>query len=186
MQLTLRFPTHSLANIAIGASVAIEGCCLTVVEHSGDHVRFDLIQETLNQTMLGDLTVGKKVNFERSARFGDEVGGHIVSGHIHGTAQIIDIQKPVNNWIVTLKAQPQWLPYIFHKGFIALGGTSLTVVEPQPAIGTFQVHLIPETLALTTWSERKVGDRLNMEIDQTTFTIVETVKKISGFPPTRE
>ncbi|MEN9557787.1 MAG: riboflavin synthase subunit alpha [Candidatus Parcubacteria bacterium] len=158
-----------------GASVSIAGVCLTATDIKDGDVCFDMMQETLQKTTLGSLRVGDAVNTERSIRASDEIGGHRVSGHITGMAEIIRIDTPPNNRILTLRVDPAWIPFILPKGFIALDGCSLTVVDV--GADTFTVHLIPETLALTTFGRKTVGDHVNLEIDPTTQAIVETVRR---------
>ncbi len=158
-----------------GSSVSVSGVCLTTTTVEKGHVTFEVMGETLEKTSLGQLRVGDMVNIERSIKIGDEIGGHRVSGHVIGTANIDNIETSPNNHILTLRCNPAWMDYILPKGFIALDGCSLTVVN----IGAdfFTVHLIPETLRITTFGEKKVGDAINVEIDPETQAIVETVKK---------
>ena len=162
-------------DVRIGASVAVSGVCLTVVEKTTKEVTFDVIQETLTKTTLGMIHEGDQVNIERSVRVGDEIGGHRVSGHVTGMATIRSIETPTNNWIVTLGCDPVWIDYLLPKGFVALDGCSLTIVE----VGSdwFTVHLIPETLRVTTFGQKKVGDKVNLELDPETQAIVATVKR---------
>jgi riboflavin synthase len=159
-----------------GASVSIAGVCLTATDISDDVVAFDVMQETLDKTTLGTLKVGDFVNTERSIRVGDEIGGHRVSGHVTGTAEIVNVETPTNNKILTFRGNPAWMEYILPKGFIALDGCSLTVVDVGP--DWFTVHLIPETLAITTFGAKTTGNRVNVEIDPEMQTIVETVKRV--------
>lgn len=163
-------------DVKIGASVAVSGVCLTVVKIDGNLLSFDLMQETLDKTTLGDLKEGDGANVERSVKFGDEIGGHRVSGHVTGVATIVNIETPPNNMIVTLQGNAAWMDAIMPKGFIAIDGCSLTVVDVKD--DTFTVHLIPETLRVTTFGAKGVGDRVNIELDPETVTIVETVKRI--------
>jgi riboflavin synthase len=158
-----------------GASISLSGVCLTATEIENNHVSFDLMGETLTKTALGMIKQGDLVNVERSLRVGDEIGGHRVSGHVTGKATITKIEQPPNNWIVTLQCDPTWMPYILPKGFIALDGCSLTIVD----VGAdwFTVHLIPETLRITTFCEKTVGDHVNLELDPETQAIVESVKR---------
>lgn len=167
-----------LTALNIGASIAIDGTCLTVVEYDRQHAFFDLIAETLQCTCLGDLTPGDSVNLERAARFGDEIGGHLLSGHIQTTATLTTIDTTTQQYILTCKIAPEWISYIFPKGYIALSGISLTVVNVDPAQHTFTVHLIPETLRVTTLKQKIPGMKLNIEIDSQTQTIVDTVAAI--------
>ena len=173
--LTLEFPADHCIGLELGASVAIEGCCLTVVAINKNLISFNLIQETLNLTMLKLIKMDDDVNFERSARFGDEIGGHILSGHVHGLATIRAITTPKNNWIATLELPPTFIKYVFPKGFIAFAGCSLTIVSVDKTKALLSIHLIPETLARTTWPLRQVGDQVNFEVDAQTIAIVDTV-----------
>jgi riboflavin synthase len=155
--------------------VAIAGVCLTVISIDDSRLGFDVMGETLDKTSLSSLRVGDKVNGERSAKMGDEIGGHVMSGHIVGMAKISAIDAPTNNHVVTLACDPRWMPYILPKGFIGLDGCSLTIVDVGP--DWFTVHLIPETLARTTFGQKRVGDTVNLEIDAMTRATVDTVKR---------
>jgi riboflavin synthase len=161
--------------VSLGASVAIAGVCLTVISIDDSRLGFDVMGETLDKTSLSSLRVGDKVNGERSAKMGDEIGGHVMSGHIVGMAKISAIDAPTNNHVVTLACDPRWMPYILPKGFIGLDGCSLTIVDVGP--DWFTVHLIPETLARTTFGQKRVGDTVNLEIDAMTRATVDTVKR---------
>lgn len=169
---------HELAeNLQAGASVAVDGVCQTVTAIEGSLAWFDAIGETLKKTTLKTLTPGQLVNIERAARFGDEIGGHLLSGHVYGVAEIVDIQRPKGNCIVTLRCPPGWTRYLFEKGFVALDGASLTLVDVS-ADGTFSVHLIPETLQRTTLGIKGIGAPVNVEIDAHTQAIVDTVERV--------
>lgn len=173
----VRFPAEMLPGLELGASVSHNGCCLTVTEVNGDQVSFDLVKETLRITNLGDLKPGDKINVERAAKFSDEIGGHLMSGHIMTTAVISKILTSVNNREIWFKPQDaQQMKYILHKGFIGIDGISLTVGEVTST--KFCVHLIPETLARTTLGGKRLGDRVNIEIDPHTQAIVETVERV--------
>ena len=177
-QLTLQPGALHLQNLSRGASIAINGVCLTVTDFDSNAgwVCFDVIAETLSKTNLGQLSVGDAVNFERSLSFGSELGGHIVSGHIQTTATITAVDKSTNNCAMRLTLAPEYMRYILSKGFIAVEGCSLTVGETY-ADG-FSLYLIPETLSITTLGQKQPGDRLNIELDQQTQTIVQTVERI--------
>lgn len=162
---------------AIGSSVAIDGVCLTVTNIDGQNLSFDVMGETLSKTTLGSLEKGSQVNVETSATVGQEIGGHLMSGHIFGTAEIIRVEKTENNHVVTFQVPKEWMKYILPKGFIGLDGASLTVVDPNPEEGTFQVWLIPETLRATKFGIKREGDRVNVEIDSRTQAIVDTVEQ---------
>ncbi|MBI2474878.1 riboflavin synthase subunit alpha [Candidatus Uhrbacteria bacterium] len=164
--------------IKSGMSIAVDGVCLTVVRINGDQIGFDVMKETLRVTTLGDLKLGDFVNIERSAKMGDEIGGHVMSGHVSTVAEIIYVHESENNKVMTFKVEPIWMRYIFSKGFIGLDGASLTVVDAKKNDGTFQVWFIPETLCLTKFGEKKISDKVNVEIDSMTQTIVETVKGV--------
>jgi len=166
-----------LKGLERGASVAIDGVCQTVVEIKDKAVSFDAIEETLKRTTIQDLQVGSKVNVERPARYGDEVGGHVLSGHVFGTVLIKNIQTSDNNHAIHFKCPAEWMKYILPKGFIALDGASLTIVDTDLS-GEFSVHLIPETLRLTTFGFKQAGDSVNLEFDATTQAIVETVERV--------
>ena len=176
-RLSLTCPGEFLVEVEIGASIAIDGACLTVVAFTDDTVAFDVIQETYQRTTMQYLSVGNDVNCERAARFGDEIGGHMLSGHILTTAEIVEIDKTDDQYIVYMQIGSEWMPYIFSKGYIALNGASLTIVDVDTSTATFNVHLIPETLQKTTFSEKSVGDRINVEIDSQTQVIVDTMQR---------
>lgn len=164
--------------LKIGASVAIDGVCFTVTKIEDVHVSFDAMEETLKKTTIGLLKDGDSVNIERSARIGDEIGGHIMSGHVSTMAEIVAVNESENNKAIVFKADPQWMRFIFSKGFITLDGASLTVVDADKSNSTFQVWFIPETLRLTKFGEKGIGDHVNLEIDPQTQVIVETVERI--------
>lgn len=166
-----------ITDLKPGASVAVDGVCQTVVAIDDDVVSFDAMAETLRRTTLGQRQIGDKCSIERSIRLGDEVGGHQVSGHVDGVAELVERIAAENNLCLRFACPVEWMKYILNKGFIALDGASLTVNHPQ-ANGQFEVNLIPETLRLTNFSHRQLGDQLNLEIDRQTKTIVDTVESI--------
>ena len=167
-----------IKDLKIGASISVDGACLTVAKIDGNKLSFDAMQETLEKTTIGTIKEGQKVNIERSASLGDEIGGHLMSGHIICTAEIVHTETPENNFIITFKVPKEWMKYIFEKGFIGLHGVSLTLVDIDKQAGTFKVYLIPETLELTNFNDLKVGHRVNVELDSRTQVIVETVEDI--------
>jgi riboflavin synthase len=181
VQMRVRFPPGRTAGVTLGASVAINGTCLTVTAIEGDVLSFDVIEETLRVTNLGALAPGAAVNFERSARVGDEIGGHNVSGHVHSTATITSIQRTENNvrMAFALAAPQPWSRYILPKGYVSVDGCSLTVGETSPG-GGFCVYLIPETLRVTVLGARAVGDAVNVEVEASTQAIVDTVERVLG------
>ncbi len=172
----VRLPEALLPGLEPGASVAHNGCCLTVTRIEGDRVAFDLMQETLRVTNLGTLAVGDRVNVERAARFGDEIGGHAMSGHVLCTAEVIDVVETPDNREVRFRLPAEHARYLFTKGYIGIDGISLTLGAVDGA--EFSVHLIPETLARTNLATRRPGDRVNIEIDPQTQAIVETVERV--------
>ncbi len=172
----LRLPKPLLPGLEPGASVAHNGCCLTVTFINGDEVSFDLMQETLKVTNLGELEIGDRVNVERAARFGDEIGGHAMSGHILGTATVSRVIPSENNHQVWFRVPQQWMRYIFTKGYIGIDGISLTIGDVES--NEFNVNLIPETLQRTNIGARQVGERINIEIDPQTQAIVDTVERV--------
>lgn len=176
MQLTVELPQALVEGLAIGASVAVDGTCLSVTRIQGDHVSFDIIPETLDKTTLGSLKVGDRVNIERSLRFGDEVGGHLLSGHVIGIATIERIIDSGNRYVIYFRCPQQWMRYILPKGYVAVHGGSLTVVDTDPS-GLFSVHLIPETRRVNTIGKMKEGDLVNIEVDSHTQAIVDTVER---------
>jgi riboflavin synthase len=174
----VELPENLLVGLQIGASVSLDGTCFTVTKTDGVRVSFDAMQETLAKTTIGSLTLGDQVNIERSAKMGDEIGGHPMSGHVSTVAEIVDVQQSENNKSMTFRVDPSWMRFIFSKGFIGLDGASLTVVDADNAAGTFKIHFIPETLRLTRFGTKKIGDHVNVEIDPQTQVIVETVERV--------
>ena len=174
---SLRFPPGFCAGLEIGASVSCDGVCLTVTSVSADdQAAFDVMQQTLSLTTLADWQPGIRINVERAARDGAEIGGHPLSGHVDFTASLASIRQPENNHVLRLQVPPQWMRYIFAKGYIAINGASLTVAEADRRAGWFEVWLIPETLRMTTFGEKAVGSRLNIEIERATQVMVDTVR----------
>lgn len=162
--------------LSIGASVAHNGCCLTVTKIDGEYISFDLIQSTLRLTNLGEVKVGQAVNIERAAKFGDEIGGHTMSGHIAMVAEISDVIDTPNNRTVWFTLPEESMRYVLPKGFIGLDGCSLTIGEVEG--NRFSVHLIPETLQRTLFGQRQQGDKVNVEFDPQTQAIVDSVERV--------
>ncbi|MEZ9057888.1 riboflavin synthase subunit alpha [Vibrio pelagius] len=162
--------------LTIGASVAHNGCCLTVTKINGTQVSFDLMQATLRLTNLGRLKKGDLVNVERAAKFGDEIGGHSMSGHITLVADIVDVIKTENNRTIWFELPQESMKYVLSKGYIGIDGCSLTIGEVEE--NRFSVHLIPETLNRTLFGSRQVGDQVNIEFDPQTQAIVDTVERV--------
>ena len=177
------FRTHAVAlpedmahDLRVGASVANNGCCLTITRVAQNVVYFDLMAETIKRTNLGCLKVGEGLNLERAARFGDEIGGHVMSGHVMGCTHITKIERTEWNQTVWFDLPCEIAPYVLHKGFIGLDGCSLTI--GQVCASEYFVHLIPETLQRTMYATRRVGDKINVEVDAQTHVIVDTVQRV--------
>lgn len=178
VRLRLALPPRAAHPIAVGASVSVAGVCLTFVEGDPTDAAFDVIDETLRLTTLGGLGVGDAVNIERAARIGDEIGGHLMSGHISGGATLRAREATDTSLSLHLQLDPGLRPYVLPKGYLGIDGCSLTVGETVDAEGGFSVHLIPETLAVTTLGALAPGDRVNIEVDAQTQAIVDTVERV--------
>lgn len=167
-------------DVFIGASVAINGVCLTVttIDQKLNQIHFDISNVTLALTTLKSLQVGDEVNVERSAKVGVENGGHNLYGHIEGTAIIKNLEHRGETYHIDIQIPDGNIKYFFLKGFIGLNGCSLTVNRVDRTNSEISIDLIPETLRLTTWKNAKVGDEVNYEIDQTTRTLVDTLENI--------
>ncbi|MBJ63797.1 MAG: riboflavin synthase [Euryarchaeota archaeon] len=176
IRIVIDFNSVSTDNLEKGASVSIDGICLTVVEIDSPKIAFDVIPETLQKTTLGEKSVGSKVNLERALKMGDELGGHLLSGHILGTGKITRRKSGNNHLDLEVKCPVTILKYVQEKGYIAIDGISLTIGEVSSS--GFDLHLIPETISLTTIGDKEVGDTVNIEIDSMTQTIVSTVERI--------
>jgi riboflavin synthase len=172
----VRLPQALTGGIELGASLAHNGCCLTVTEVNDDLVAFDLMAETLRLTNLGALQVGERVNVERAAKFGDEIGGHAMSGHIMCLARVEEVIRSPNNCTVWFSLPAEFTKYVFAKGYIGIDGCSLTIGSVEG--NRFCVHLIPETLERTIIQFRQPGDAINIEIDPQTQAIVDTVERV--------
>ncbi|MFT4633867.1 MAG: riboflavin synthase [Candidatus Pseudothioglobus sp.] len=173
---SLVLPESMMAELETGASIAVNGTCFTVTVIDGTEVFFDAIQETLALSNLKAIEVGTQVNVERSARANAEVGGHVLSGHIVGTAAVVSIETTENNQRLTFRGDPEWTKYVFSKGYLALNGASLTIAA---VVGDeFAVNLIPETLRRTNFALLREGDPVNVEIEQQTQVIVDTVERV--------
>lgn len=174
---TLEFPEGFCEGLAVGASVATDGVCLTATDIlCPTRARFDVMQHSLALTTLGCYASGQRVNVERAARQGAEVGGHILSGHVDGTAQVLEIVPTQTNYKIRFTLPAALAPYVFAKGYIAINGASLTVSEADRQAGWFEVWLIPETRRATVFEDKRVGDAVNIEIERSTQVIVDTVR----------
>jgi riboflavin synthase len=175
---SLAIPNNLREKLEIGASIAVDGVCMTTTKIEGNNVFFDAMKETLARTTLGQLNPGDWVNIERSIKYGDEVGGHQVSGHVHGKTNIITIDKShEDNCMMVFRVPQALMKYLFYKGFVSLNGTSLTVAEVNKIQNTISIYFIPETLQKTTYGTKKIGDEVNIEIDTQTQSIVDTVER---------
>ncbi len=178
--LRLQFPSGFADGLAIGASVAVDGTCLTVTAlHGSDAADFDVMQQSLALTTLHSLREGSRINVERASRDGAEIGGHPLSGHVDLMARVGQIRQPENNHVLRIAVPAPWMRYVFAKGYIAVNGASLTVAEAQrerDGSGWFEVWLIPETLRMTTFGSKVDGEALNIEIERSTQVFVDTVR----------
>lgn len=174
--LVFDFPQAFITQLVTGASVAINGVCLTVRQIEGTQVSFDVIKQTLAVTNIGQLSEGDWVNIERAAKIGDEIGGHLVSGHIYQTVEVLAIEQDDLNMEISFSLPENLKAYIFNKGFVALNGCSLTIAEV--ADDSFKVCLIPETRDVTVFGQTTVGQLINLEVDPQTQAIVERLQQM--------
>lgn len=173
---SVALPEEITSQIEVGASVAVNGVCLTATHISPGEVTFDIIAETIRVTTLNAVQPGALVNIELSLTGSKDISGHIVSGHVDDVVLIELIDRPdENNCTVTFSAKEEWMKYIFPKGFIALNGCSLTVGFVDRKACRFCVYLIPETLRRTNFSQKKVSDFVNLEVERQTQAIVDTM-----------
>ena len=163
-RLVVRPPTEGMGEPwALGESIAINGCCLTLVDFAKD-LAFDLSEETYARTALSHLTPGTPVNLERAMRVGDRLGGHMVQGHVDTTGTLVSLEPSGDGWTMTVQAPAEDAALLVDKGSVTVDGISLTVVEPD-ATGRFQVAVIPHTLAHTHLRAAQPGQRVNLEFD---------------------
>lgn len=163
-------------NLEIGASVSINGCCLTVTSINYNNVVFDVVQETFKLTNFKYLKIGDRVNIERSLNLQSEIGGHILSGHIFCTAHIVDIEKNENFKIIKFKLKNiGYLKYIFYKNYIGIDGISMTISKLEN--NYFFVNVVPTTLDKTTLKYKEIGSVVNIEIDSMTYTLVNVIER---------
>ena len=157
-----------MESVAIGASIACNGCCLTVVEKGEDSFAVDVSAESLSKTTLGSWRAGAPVNLERALALGDELGGHLVSGHVDGVAEVIEKRREGDSWRFSFRVPAELAGYIAPKGSVCLNGVSLTVNEVSDLAeggALFGVNIIPHTAEVTTFGSCEAGDRVNLEID---------------------
>ena len=168
-----------LAGLRAGDSIAVNGCCLTFTEQQGDALSFDLLNETLRLTNLGDLAPGSPVNLERALAADGRLGGHFVSGHIDCTSQILRFEPAGADYRLEIALPPEFAQLVVFKGSIAIDGMSLTVAEVGPE--SITVWIIPHTLAVTNLRNRKAGDRVNLEFD-VLAKYLERMMSLRGWP----
>ena len=173
--LSIDCSSELLSDLKKGSSISVNGVCLTVKDANPEILRFDLVEETIKRTNFQNIKVGNNVNLERSLKMGDEIGGHLVSGHIHGTSKVISFDMRDESWDVEFSVEPFMHDYIIHKGYVAINGCSLTVGEVSKE--SFMIHLIPETLSITNLFQLQQNSIVNIELDQNTVVIADTVKK---------
>ena len=174
---TLDFPPGFDAGLAIGASVACDGVCLTVTSMPApNRACFDVMQQSLALTTLGGLAPGSRLNVERAAKDGAEIGGHPLSGHVDCLGTLLAVREPENNRVLRIGMPASHMRYVFAKGYIAVNGASLTVAEANRQERWFEVWLIPETLRMTTFADKRPGDALHIEIERSTQVVVDTVR----------
>ena len=176
VSLIIKAPKGFSKNLTKGASVSVNGVCLTVKKGKTDILEFDVIEETLKKTNLKDISKSSKVNLERSMTAKTEIGGHLVSGHIHGTGEVLKVINRQATKDLQIKLPIILREYFFYKGYVALNGCSLTIGKVLKT--SFYIHLIPETVSVTTFKDIKKGDLINIEIEQATINTVETVKRV--------
>lgn len=162
-------------NLEIGASVALDGVCMTVVAIDSGKVGFEAIDETLNRTTLAERVMGDFLNVERSLRMGDELGGHLLSGHVMCTAEILDRAEVGEGMDLRVSMPDEARSYVLEKGYVAVDGMSLTVGRVEES--GFDLHIIPETIRVTTIGQKSVGDKVNIEVDSQTQAIVDTLSR---------
>ena len=176
VSLIIKAPKGFSKNLTKGASVSVNGVCLTVKKGKTDILEFDVIEETLQKTNLKDISKSSKVNLERSMTARTEIGGHLVSGHIHGTGEVLKVINRQATKDLQIKIPTSLREYFFYKGYVALNGCSLTIGKVLKT--SFYIHLIPETVSVTTFKDIKQGDLINIEVEQATINTVETVKRV--------
>ena len=175
---TIRIETHGdyLEDIAIGQSVSVDGVCLSLVKKNNDYCEFEAVEETINRTTLGSYKQGTKVNLEKSLKFGDTVGGHFVSGHIHTRGRIVEVELVGESKNILVEIEEKWIKYLTEKGYISVNGASITIGKVSK--NTFYIHLIPETLKTTNLDELIYDNYVNLEFDQATIAIVDTTERL--------
>ncbi|TCT37650.1 riboflavin synthase subunit alpha [Martelella mediterranea] len=172
---TIEFTPELLTDLKIGASVNVEGVCLSVTGMEGQKVTFDAMNATLERTNLRRFSEGDGVNVERSAKMTDENGGHVIAGHIATTAVLEEVHIADDGALIRFRVPEDWAKYIFPRGYLAVNGCSLTVAEVEDNL--FTINLIPETLRQTTFSHYAAGDPINIEVDHQTMVLVDVIER---------
>jgi len=170
--------SYDLSTVDMGASIACNGCCLTVIEKGKDWFAIQASAETLSKTTLGEWREGTRINLERALKIGDELGGHIVSGHVDGLGEVVSITPEGDSKRVRFRVPGELARFIAPKGSVAIDGTSLTVNEVEG--DHFGVNIIPHTQAVTTWGSMAEGQRVNIEIDM----LARYVARLTEYQPT--
>lgn len=174
-QFTIDLTAELLDELKIGASVSVEGTCLSVTEINGSQVKFDAMTATLERTNLRFFSAGQGVNIERSAKMNAEVGGHLMAGHIATTAEIVELSIKETGAFIKFRMPPEWAKYVFARGFLGVNGCSLTVADVEENVVT--INLIPETLRQTTFARYQNGDLINIEVDHQTMVLVDVIER---------
>ena len=167
---------HYHKDIAIGQSVSVDGVCLSLVKKNDAYCEFEAVEETIHRTTLGSYKQGTRVNLEKSLKFGDTVGGHFVSGHIHTKGRIVEVELVGESKNILIEIEEKWIKYLTEKGYISVNGASITIGKVSK--NTFYIHLIPETLKTTNLNELIYDNYVNLEFDQTTIAIVDTTERL--------
>ena len=156
--------------------MSVDGVCLSLVKKNNKYCEFEAVEETINRTTLGRYKQGTKVNLEKSLKFGDTVGGHFVSGHIHTRGRIVEVELVGESKNILVEIEEKWIKYLTEKGYISVNGASITIGKVSK--NTFYVHLIPETLKTTNLDELIYDNYVNLEFDQATIAIVDTTERL--------
>ena len=173
--LEISYPKEFTKNLKKGASVSVNGVCLTSKNKGSKILKFDVIEETLKRTNLRNVCKNDFVNLERSISASTEIGGHLMSGHVHYAAKILEIVNKKGIKDIKISLNEKYSDYVLEKGYIGINGCSITIGKVNK--NSFLVHLIPETLEITNLNSIQKNDLVNIEIDQNTIAIVDTVKK---------
>ncbi len=176
VSIEIKAPKNFSKKLQKGASVSVDGVCLTAKNSNSDNIKFDVIEETLSRSTLSNLVKGQKVNLERSITSSTEIGGHLMSGHIHGVAKVTDLKIKESSTDMKISIPKGTGKYILEKGYIGINGCSLTVGKVNKS--SFNIHLIPETLEVTNLASLEKNQFINLELDQNTVSIVDTVERV--------